>query len=246
MKESCNCSLISSEASLLHSSLWAQTFRDKESVYKVFRFDDIQKINKEYQLLKLMDQISCELLKDPVTESYVLKTRYLNTENISSDLSVNFLVDKLHCYFKHWESSSFSALCIPGSWGNAVSYYTYCINTYAPEYSESVNVLLQQKAEHFVHGDLTPDNVKIYDEDLVVFDFENAMQGPLMWDETTFVYGLLEAKLNTVAEEVFRRFDSDTELLFCIAVIKLAIARKKECKISDRENILLQISEWRM
>lgn len=234
--------LLSSEAIVVHRSLWAITIKDGNFVYKFYYYHNREKIHKEVNLLLAMNQIEVELFEE---RAYTyLKMKYIGYADIMYNMDIRFLYEQIQYWINRWNTEPVFHKCIGQIWtSQTVPYMIEVLKEYIPNVMEYIQYLSELEIGGFVHGDFTLENVKIYDDKLLIFDFETACFGPVLWDQTTFIYSLIENKYFNLANGLFEKFGCDLMMLKAIAAYRLALSYKKNANIGQREQACIYIEK---
>ena len=225
---------LSDDAEIVHRSLWAVSIKDGLHLFKLYYYDAPEKINKEVILLQNMGQISIQLYKDN-KGFYYSKAAFLELESISNG-NCSFIFEQLDFWFEKWNKREEFILHASKNWKTeTVPYMTYVLSEYGDDAERYIEYIKGLQEEVFIHGDFTLDNVKKSGEKIIILDFETAAIGPKLWDKTTFVYSLIENGCYNLGIELFNYFKCDKQLLECIAAVRLAIAKRKNKNITQRD-----------
>lgn len=226
---------LSKDARIIHRSLWALTIKDGHYVYKIYYYNNPEKIEKEVILLQNMQQIPIQLLYDR-NGIYYTKSVFLELQDITLEGNMNTLVEQISYWCEYWEKAEEFRKHACCNWHTqTVPYMVNMLTLYGEEAERHKEYLNSLQEEVFIHGDLTVDNVKKAGDEMIIFDFETASIGPKMWDKTTFVYSLVEKGYTEFGRELFNLFECDKRMLECIASTRLAIARRKNKNHIQRE-----------
>ena len=69
---------------------------------------------------------------------------------------------------------------------------------------------------------------------MIVLDYENATFGPILWDETTLIFSLIERKQFQFAKHLYAEFSCEKEMLQVICAIRLGQSIRKGQNIKLR------------
>lgn len=223
-------------AVILHKSQWAVTQRTGNMVQKIFLHDAGPKIQREVSLLKLSLDCKANLWFEPADRHWVCESPYLKLHPLTAATSAEPLIDQLKAVFTRWEIDRRYAAFAADDWSeHIVPQLCGLLEQYVPGSEEAAAWLRHTRGEHFVHGDFTLSNVYLSDDRrLIVLDFENAVIGPLLWDETTLVYSFIEQKQYHTARQLFEAFSCSTEMLRAVSGIRLARALRKSQSAAQR------------
>lgn len=221
---------------VIHTSRWAVTSWCGNTVKKSFFFENIPKIQKEVNLLRLNTQLDVKLYFDYEAANWVAEMPYLRLHPLFNGSNTCDTLEQLKNIFGMWESDPRYCALVPDDWDLvAKPYFINLLTQYLPDPSGPVAYLSVQEAEHFIHGDFRLPNVlRDRHERIVVLDFENAMIGPRLWDEATLAHNLIEDHQYDLAKKVFDAFHCPWMMLLTIAGIRLAQSRKKSLNDSGR------------
>ena len=211
---------------VIHTSKWAITKRCGEMIKKFYLFN----------LLRLSTQLNVRLYFDHKSANWVAEVPYLRLHPLFDGRNTHDTLEQLRNIFDMWEYDRRYCALVSNDWEPmAKPYFINLLTQYLTASSELGAYLSVQKADHFIHGDFRLSNVlRDRCERIVVLDFENAMIGPRLWDETTLVYNLIEEHQYELAMEVFDSFHCPWMMLLTIAGIRLAQSRKKSLDDSSR------------
>lgn len=221
---------------VIHTSRWAVTSRYGNTVKKRFLFNNVPKIQKEVSLLRLNTQLDVKLYFDYESTNWVAEMPYLRLHPLFNGRNTCNTLEQLKNIFDTWESDPRYCALVPDDWDLVTKpYFINLLTQYLPDSLGTAAYLSIQRAEHFIHGDFRLSNVlRDRHERIVVLDFENAMIGPRLWDETTLVHNLIEEYQYDMARKVFDTFHCPWMMLLTIAGIRLAQSRNKSLNDSDR------------
>lgn len=236
-------SSLDKDVTLVHISKWAVTVKKYSYIYKILLKDEPARIHKEFLLLKMNPLLNAALMK---TDNIgYIRTNYVETQEIvSKECAEKLTVDLLNfldsfrktnieCDMENWMEGTCEFMCAE-------------IERYCPEYTDATDILKMLVPCQLIHGDFLLQNVKYGpDGNLIVFDFEDAGYGPMLWDETTLVFSMIENGYCTLAEEIYKKFCCDWAVLYAICVHRLARAIKKSEKVLERKKALEIIKSWR-
>lgn len=226
---------------IIHNSGWAITIKRKGIVKKIYKHNNYSKIKKEVDLLCLNLQENVKLYFDKSYGLWVSEIRFIQLYSIINNDFANILL-KLKDILNKWQHERYLKLVCDEWMSLVVPWYCLLLDQYIEFSSRYKEYLLDLKPTHFIHGDFTLNNVYIDEnDDVIVLDFENAMLGPLYWDEMTLVYSLLENELYKYANVAMNEFTCDWEMLETIAVIRLAQSRRKKNNVEIREKVYTYI-----
>lgn len=226
---------------IIHKSLWAISIKVNDEFFKIFYYLEYDKIKKENDLLNLINHCGSELFFNKDYEFYYSKMQFLKFDIITKFTNKEWItrqIEDIKCKFLRIKAS------LPNF--SLVKEYIckkimLCRNDY--DVNASIKFISNLKEQHFVHGDFTIDNVMIYGSCLYVLDFENACLGPLQWDETSFVYSLLEKRYYELAVYFIKEFNIDCVLIKSFALYKLGLALSKKTNIEMRRAVLKYLSD---
>lgn len=221
---------------VIHKSKWAISKRVNDKIRKVFLQDAYPKIRKEVHLLQLSLGKGVQLFFDDTEKHWVCESDYLDLRPLTDVVQVEEMISQLRNVISSWENNQHYNSLITDVWtDNVVPWYCTLLNQYLPCAEDSSSWLHNTHGEHFVHGDFTLSNVYVdRSGKIVVIDFENATLGPLLWDETTLVYSLIEQKQYTLANQLFEAFSCERKMLLAICSIRLAQTIRKALPTADR------------
>ena len=213
---------------VIHVSKWAITKRYGEKIKKYYFFNHLPKIQKEINLLRLCSNIDSQLYFDTEVMKWVAEMPYINLHPIFDIQNIDDTLTQLSCILNTWNDDFYSSFVL-NDWDSSMKpYFINILSQYLYEAKEFILYLSTTKSEHFIHGDFMLSNIQEdNNHNIVVLDFENATIGPLLWDETTLVYSLIEEKKYHIAWKVFNMFQCSYMMLVTIAAIRLAQSRKK-------------------
>lgn len=226
---------------VIHTSGWAVTRYSNGRIQKIFAHDAFSKIQKEVNLLRLSSRSNVQLYFDRRAMKWVSETEYIELRSPFEDKDVGQTISQLQDIFTAWNKDPRYTTMVDDDWDTAVKPgLIKLLEAYLPNAEAFVSILSGEKSQHFIHGDFTLSNVyKATDGRLIVLDYENAGTGPQLWDETTFVYSLIEDRQYDIAEWLFDAFHCSPSLLLCIAGIRLARSRRKS-QNEDSRNMAYQ------
>lgn len=221
---------------IIHESKWAITERCGNKVRKEFLHDAYPKIQKEVMLLKLSVDKEAELYYDYKKQHWICESEYMDLFSIVNTSQKAKTYIQLDAIFQKWQHDIRYKELVPNDWCEvAVPWYCGLLRRYIPDSECVITWLQQSRGEHFIHGDLILSNIYMdIDGQLVILDFENATIGPLLWDEATLVYSLIEHKEYAMAREVFDTFHCEKNILYVISCIRLAQSIRKSQNVQQR------------
>lgn len=224
------------EICIIHESKWAISKKCGNKVYKIFLHDNYPKIQKEVFLLKLSTGQEVNLLFDSVNKHWVCESDYMELFPIVDNSFSNDLVSQIRNVFGVWRYDSRYRNAVMDEWSNViVPWYCTLLQKYVSDSERLIVWLQDSRSEHFIHGDFTLSNVYLdHNNKAVVIDFENATLGPLLWDEATLVYSLIEQKQYAVAKQLYEAFSCGKEILHTICGIRLAQGIRKPQNVQKR------------
>lgn len=217
------------EGIVVHISKWAVTTRKGNIIRKTFFHNNTEKINREIELLRVSTGLKVRLFFDEQSCRWVSETDYLELNDLFENGSTDETINRLKTTFCKWEQDSRYRNLVANEWKErTVPWYCSLLQQYFSNPEPIISYLRQTKGEHFVHGDFMLSNVmKNSSDEIVVIDFENAVLGSLMWDETTLVYSAVEDGKYSIAKQLFDSFGCTADMLHTIAAIRLAQSIKK-------------------
>lgn len=233
---------------IIHRSLWAVTLKDNELLYKVFYYNNLKKIRKEIELLNIMGQIQVELIVNDNTDFIYSRAPYLKMSDIDENCSGEWLYLKLKYWLDKWKTEKNFIEKVDSLWEiQTLPYMVKVLEHYLPNSEIYIDYLKTTKGVQFIHGDFSLSNVKLFENEVIILDFENADIGPVLWDEESFVYSLIENGYYSLAKQLFEKLGCSIQGVSCIAAIKLATAYKKNVKINERRKAFEYITNecWR-
>lgn len=236
-----------SGAIVLHTSPRTVTVRCGDRVCKFFLSADEGAVRQEAMLLREFGGIDSEITYDVEAGCWCSSTPYIPmTPMFRAPHPFRVCWDILSA-LTSWRSTAESFPDIQRNWETAACQQMiadlYAWSPFFPD--DAIDFLRNSHSECFIHGDLTLSNMGYDDQKhLVVLDFENAGYGPYRWDETTFVYSLIEHGRIAEARFTFLFFRCSYEMLACIAAVRLSRAHKKNEGIQRRERALRDVVQY--
>lgn len=234
-----------SEDIVVHISKWAVTTRKGNKIRKTFFYSNIKKIAREIELLKVSTSLDVRLFFDEQSCHWISETDYLDLNDLFENENDDETINRLKAAFWKWEQNSQYRNLVENEWSeSAIPWYCGLLQQYFSDPEPIIAYLRQTKGEHFVHGDYMLSNVKQNSSgEIVVLDFENAVLGPLMWDETTLVYSAIEEGRYSIAKQLFDSFACTSDMLYAIAAIRLAQSVKKQQNENIRKDAFQFVKE---
>jgi len=226
---------MSDSENVIHKSKWAITTKNGNYIYKMFLHNNLPKIEKEIKLFQISTGIKPRLYYNS-NGNLVCESKYIKL----SPLFINGFSEKellqLNDIFIRWNTDIRYINCVIDEWqSDSVPFFYSILKQYIPSFEESIDWLKSSKADNFIHGDFTLSNVFLNSTgNLIVLDFENAMIGPKLWDETTFVYSLIENSQYEIADRLFTNWKCNYKMLKVISEIRLALSFRKAMNVDRR------------
>lgn len=230
---------------VVHISKWAITTQNGSLIRKMYFYNNIKKINREIELLRISTGLEVRLFFDNQRCNWVSETNYLELNDLFENRRTDETINLLKTMFERWEQDGRYRKLVESEWeASVVPWYCNILQRYFPEPESIIAYLQQTKGTHFVHGDFLLSNVKKNSHnEIVVLDFENAVLGPLLWDETTLVYSAIEEKRYSIAKHLFDSFACTDDMLRAIAAIRLSQSIKKQQNENIREDAFQFVKE---
>ena len=220
---------------VLHKSRWAETVRCGDVVRKYYFYHNTGKIEKEVSLLRLGTGLAVRLYYEPMTFRLVSEMPYIRLMPLFGGDTEDTL-SQLADAFRMWDRDDRFLSMVEDDWDERTKpCLLRLLREYLPDDVDLQDYLVSTRGEHFIHGDFQTSNVyRKEDGQLLVLDYENAGTGPLLWDEATLAYSLIEQCEYAAAESVLQAFRCPGEMLACIAGIRLAQSKRKAENIERR------------
>ena len=221
---------------IIHESKWAITKRSGNKILKVFLHDSYAKIQKEVTLLKLSTEQEAKLSFDSCAKCWICESEYMVLRPIIGNIELSEFTKQLQELFDVWNNDCRYSGLISDEWSQRViPWYCMLLQQYIPGSEKLITWLQGSKAEHFIHGDFTLDNIYLSkSNNMIVLDYENATFGPILWDETTLIFSLIERKQFQFAKHLYAEFSCEKEMLQVICAIRLGQSIRKGQNIKLR------------
>lgn len=225
---------------VIHTSKWAVTRSCGSVVRKEFLHDNLPKINKECTLLKLSTGNEAKVFYDVDLGCWVCETPFIELRPLFQNGCTADIIRQLKDISAHWKQDNSYISLVDDEWGRqTVPWYCTLLRKFMPGSFAVAQWMKNSKAEIFIHGDFTLSNVFLDNcGKIVVLDFENASLGPVLWDETTLVYSLVENRQYKLALNLYEKFSCGQEMLLAIACVRLAQSLNKGNNIENRREAL--------
>lgn len=225
---------------VLHTSENAITVRDNDRVFKFYRGADEEAIQKESRLLRQFSGIESDVCYDAEAGCWRSSMPYIPLRPVFEVLHPLQVFWNITSVLVKWRSVASASDVVPRQWETKICPHMIAdLDQWHPSIpDDAISFLRGTKSECFIHGGFTLSNMG-YDSrgKLVILDYKNAGYGPFLWDETTFVYSLLEHGCIREARFAFLFFRCSYEMLSCIAAVQLSLAYKRNDHVQRREKV---------